>query len=378
MKYSAHIWLAVVIFTACEKKNMPKQEQLPVLSPQASHIRDQVPTGAVIAHRGTTYWAPEETEAAYRWARNMGADYLELDLQMTRDSVLVAVHDNDLRRTTNIAAVFPERATDPVSAFTLVELRRLDAGSWFNQAHPEQARPLFADEKILTLEDVSMIALGYRIKRAEGRPVPRMSGEEWTGHYEYVKDTADIGHRPGLYIETKTSGFEELLTRQLKGMGWYVGDNPRFVEVQSGKTGVANTAGRLVLQSFSRQSLVRLDSLLPAAPKCLLLWRPDMRDSLETAWRQSVIFAVANNIEFIGPSIAGPPNNYGELTAPWMADLVHNSGLYIHAYTFDTPAQMQRYKDRIEGMFTNRADLSLQVYGRPAADARQVLTELGY
>ncbi|HHL52564.1 MAG TPA: hypothetical protein ENJ39_04245, partial [Flammeovirgaceae bacterium] len=338
MKYNALICLAVVIFTACEKKNMPKQEQLPVLSPQARHIRDQVPAGAVIAHRGTTYWAPEETEAAYRWARNMGADYLELDLQMTRDSVLVAVHDNDLQRTTNITEVFPDRAADPVSTFTLAELRQLDAGSWFNQAHSEQARSAFDDEKILTLEDVAMIALGYRIRRTEGRPVPRMNGEEWTGHYEYVKDTADNGHRPGLYIETKTSGFEELLAAQLEQMGWYVGDNSRFVEVRSGKTGVANTAGRLVLQSFSRQSLVRLDSLLPAAPKCLLLWRPDMRDSLESAWHEAVIFAVANNMEFIGPSIAGPPNNYGELTAPWMTDLVHASGLYIHAYTFDTPA----------------------------------------
>ena len=64
---------------------------------------------AIIAHRGTTYWAPEETEAAYRWARNMGADYLEADLQLTKDGVLLTLHDDQLTRTTNIAQIYPLR-----------------------------------------------------------------------------------------------------------------------------------------------------------------------------------------------------------------------------------------------------------------------------
>ena len=49
------------------------------ISEQLAEVRDYVPLYAVIAHRGSTYWAPEETESAWRWAREMGADYLESD-----------------------------------------------------------------------------------------------------------------------------------------------------------------------------------------------------------------------------------------------------------------------------------------------------------
>ena len=54
------------------------------ISPEMAKVRDYVPLYACVAHRGSTYWAPEETEAAWRWARNMGADYLESDLQVTK------------------------------------------------------------------------------------------------------------------------------------------------------------------------------------------------------------------------------------------------------------------------------------------------------
>ncbi|MGV8378035.1 glycerophosphodiester phosphodiesterase family protein, partial [Pseudomonas aeruginosa] len=68
---------------------------------------------------------PEETAAAYLLARDLGADYLEADVQRSRDGVLVALHDDTLERTTDVAEVFPERAKDPVSSFTLAELKRL-------------------------------------------------------------------------------------------------------------------------------------------------------------------------------------------------------------------------------------------------------------
>jgi glycerophosphoryl diester phosphodiesterase len=67
-----------------------------------------VPRPAIIAHRGASYFAPEETGPAYLLAREMGVDYLELDLQRTKDGVLIALHDDDLRRTTNVAEVFPK------------------------------------------------------------------------------------------------------------------------------------------------------------------------------------------------------------------------------------------------------------------------------
>ena len=71
-------------------------------------VRDYVPEYAVVAHRGSTFWAPEETEAAYRWAREIGADYLECDMQVSKDGVVLALHDDNLKRTTNIENVFGE------------------------------------------------------------------------------------------------------------------------------------------------------------------------------------------------------------------------------------------------------------------------------
>lgn len=151
------------------------------LSPEMAKVRDYVPLYACMAHRGSTYWAPEETEAAWRWARNMGADYLESDLQATKDGVVLANHDENLKRTTNIEDVFSDEVPairkdfyrsfrnadgsqhfsekdieeqyqrdkkDFRANYTLsyyyAELLMLDAGKWFNDATPEQERASFA------------------------------------------------------------------------------------------------------------------------------------------------------------------------------------------------------------------------------------------
>ena len=89
----------------------------------------------IIAHRGDSAFAPENTLEAARRAHAQGADAWELDVHLTRDHVPVVLHDESLRRTTNVAEVF---ARDPradlgymVADFDLAEIRRLDAGSWF-------------------------------------------------------------------------------------------------------------------------------------------------------------------------------------------------------------------------------------------------------
>lgn len=349
------------------------------ISDQAQRVRDYVPKNVVIAHRGTTYWAPEETEAAFRWARNIGADYLELDLQMTKDSMLIALHDNDLSRTTNIAEVFSERVKSPVKEFTLKELRSLDAGSWFNMANPDRARDSFTDAKILTLRDVVMIAEGYRIKKNNGEPVKELIDNQWTGHFLYEKDPHDNGNRPGIYAETKKPEFEKLLASDLTDLGWNINAKAKNIKTEKGKVEIANTNGRFVLQSFSPKSIVNLDKYLPDIPKCLLLWLPAMEGDLKEKYQEAIKFAVENNVQFIGPSIGGAPNNYGELTAPWMVERAHHSGLYIHPYTFDTDKQLQQYASGVEGVFTNRVDLALKFYNRIGEkSASEILIELGY
>lgn len=92
----------------------------------------------VIAHRGASGHAPENTLAAFRRAIAMGAGFIETDLQLSRDARFVAIHDNTVDRTCN--------GKGAVHDLTLTELRRFDAGSWFGSE--------FAGERIPTLDEI--------------------------------------------------------------------------------------------------------------------------------------------------------------------------------------------------------------------------------
>lgn len=97
----------------------------------------------VIAHRGASAYAPENTLAAVDRADVLGFDWVENDVQLTSDGELVVIHDTDLKRTTDAEEVFPDRAPWAVKDFTAAEIARLDAGSWFG--------PLYAGARVPTL-----------------------------------------------------------------------------------------------------------------------------------------------------------------------------------------------------------------------------------
>ena len=90
----------------------------------------------VVAHRGFRGIVPENTLEAARKGFEAGADWWELDVAATSDGTLVVIHDDTLVRTTDAKAVFPARAPWSVYDFTLAELGRLDAGSWYAAADP--------------------------------------------------------------------------------------------------------------------------------------------------------------------------------------------------------------------------------------------------
>src|SRR5256885_16205407 len=69
-----------------------------------------------IAHRGASAYAPEHTAAAYTLAMEQKVDFVEQDLGVTKDSQLICIHDDTLKRTTNVAEVFPNRASADVSS----------------------------------------------------------------------------------------------------------------------------------------------------------------------------------------------------------------------------------------------------------------------
>ena len=110
----------------------------------------------LVAHRGASAYAPEHTLVAYRLAIEQGADFVEQDLAVTKDGVLICLHDASLERTTNVEELFPGRVTTQTiegrtrkawlaNDFTLAEIKTLDAGSWFDKK--------FAGEKVPTFDE---------------------------------------------------------------------------------------------------------------------------------------------------------------------------------------------------------------------------------
>ncbi|MFJ9632850.1 glycerophosphodiester phosphodiesterase [Streptomyces sp. NPDC091280] len=103
-------------------------------SPQA-RAGDGAEWPTVVAHRGASAYAPENTLASIDKAARLGFQWVENDVQRTKDGELVVIHDDSLQRTTDVAKVFPDRAPWKVKDFTAAEIARLDAGSWFGPAY---------------------------------------------------------------------------------------------------------------------------------------------------------------------------------------------------------------------------------------------------
>ncbi|WP_234018939.1 MULTISPECIES: glycerophosphodiester phosphodiesterase family protein [unclassified Streptomyces] len=84
----------------------------------------------IVAHRGASAYTPENTLEAVDKADDLGFDWVENDVQRTKDGALVILHDTTLTRTTNVEELFPDRAPWNVRDFTAAEIAKLDAGSW--------------------------------------------------------------------------------------------------------------------------------------------------------------------------------------------------------------------------------------------------------
>lgn len=96
-------------------------------------ITEEYDVMRVIAHRGYSEVYPENTLAAFAGAVDIGVDYIELDVQMTSDGVIVVFHDNDLKRITG--------QEGRIADYTYEQLQQMDAGSWFQADYEEERIP---------------------------------------------------------------------------------------------------------------------------------------------------------------------------------------------------------------------------------------------
>jgi glycerophosphoryl diester phosphodiesterase len=267
-----------------------------------------------IGHRGASGYAPEHTIPAYDLALRMGADYIEQDLQLTKDGVLVALHDDTLDRTARpTAESAPGDCTGLVIEKTLAQIKTCDVGTWFNETYPQYAKPEYVGLKIPTLEEVFQ----------------------------------RYGTGVNYYIETKNPeaapGMEEELLRLMD---------------EYGLTEPAAAKWQVLIQSFSPLSLQKIHTLDPSLPLIQLYFGAESSATIQATLDVARTYAVG-----IGPSKS-------DVDAT-LVEAAHARCLDVHPYTVNETAEMEALISLgVDGMFTNFPDRLEAVLGKEAAGGK--------
>ena len=148
----------------------------------------------VIAHRGASVDAPENTLAAIKLGIEQGSDGVEFDVYRTSNGQLALMHDKDVLRTTNFKEVFTDGQSAKVAELSLAQLRRLDAGSWHSAA--------YAGEKVPTLEEA------LELLRGRSTPVIEIKPED------IGQDVAMIVQKLGIEKEVFVQSFSPRAIRE--------------------------------------------------------------------------------------------------------------------------------------------------------------------
>jgi len=268
----------------------------------------------VLAHRGASGYLPEHTLAGYELAVKLGADYIEPDLQLSKDGVLVAMHDDTLTRTTDAQTLFPGRASYAVSEFTLAELKTMTvkpvgtASTTYPGFTPTSPDPF----RIPTFQEV--INLARSLSLGAGREV-------------------------GIYPEAKQADpvMENKILETL---------------IANGYTG----ADKVFIQSFSIDTIKSINdkqTLLGADFDLIVL------SSSSTALVNYGLGSLKSFADGVGVSITG-----AGMTESFV-DLAHAAGLLVHGYTFSktgsaADVEYQKFFGwGVDGVFSNYSDLAV-------------------
>lgn len=314
----------------------------------------------VIAHRGASGYLPEHTLAAYELAVRQGADYIEPDLVITGDGVLIARHENDIGGTTDVAARYPERRTakevdgERVSGwfaedFTLAEIKTLRA----RERLAFRSRSRDGEFEIPTFEEI--LDLVARLERETGR-------------------------RIGLYPETKHPSYfreiglplEEPLIESLDRRGYRTAADPVFI--QSFEVGN--------LKALRERTGLRLIQLLDEQGAPWDFTRAgDPRTYVDLATAEG-LREIATYAAGIGPHkrLLVPLDPDGGLGVPTaLVAGAHAAGLLVHPWTFrneasflhrdyagDPTAELRQfYQLGVDGVFADFPDVAVRARGFP-------------
>jgi len=328
-----------------------------------------MPQPIVIAHRGASGYAPEHTLVSYFIAIEQGADYIEPDLVMTRDGVMVARHENEIGGTTDVAerAQFAGRRTTKVvdgaavtgwftEDFLLEELKTLRTRERIPELRPANTR-LDGRLEIPTLDEILALARGVEERR-------RVRARELG-----LPPPAPIG----VYPETKHPSYFAALGLAME---------ERLVATLE-RHGYRGTEGRAFLQSFETGNLRMLRGLtqLPLVQLIEASGAPyDLASGGDPRTYADLVTPrglgeIAGYASCIGPSksLIIPRGGDGRLARPTslVAD-AHVAGLAVHPWTFraegaflpagvDLEGELREFLAvGIDGFFTDQADIGVR------------------
>ncbi len=285
-------------------------------------FRAGAPRGAVgvIAHRGASAYAPENTLAAFQAAIDLKADWFELDCKLTRDGVPVVMHDAELERTTSGDGLVTES--------TLAELKQLDAGSWFGAD--------FASEPIPSL--------GEALDLAKDR----------IGVYLEVKSCADdsaLMNRLMHLVEGRsvlTPGLRAQMMQAVAASGTRNLDLTRkcIEEIRARRM-----QNQVVIQSFS--PVVCLVAVCEA-PRIRVEFLGGDPEDKPQVWYQYLEFGYLIGVD-------GFNVDHDALTKERL-DALHRGGKTVAVWTVDDELLMRRYaRWGVDAIITNKPDVCLRV-----------------
>lgn len=248
-----------------------------------------------IAHRGASGYAPENTIPAFELAMDMDTDYIELDVQLTKDRIPVVIHDETVNRTTS--------GKGYVKDYTYEEISKLDAGSWFNNQYPMFARDIYVGLRIPTLEEVL---------------------EHFGKSVDYMIEIKDPVSSPGI---------EGLINEQILKN---------------------NLEDEVSVHSFSEASLRKLHDLNPAIPLYQIVWynRPVVKMSEAYINRlKTYAVGIAPNFQRINSSYVAQVKNSGLKVLPYTVNYQVNMD---KAVIWGVDGVHTNYPDRFREVINNR------------------------
>ncbi|HEV2272003.1 MAG TPA: glycerophosphodiester phosphodiesterase [Steroidobacteraceae bacterium] len=322
----------------------------------------------VIAHRGASGYAPEHTLVSYFIAIEQGADYIEPDLVMTRDGVMVARHENEIGGTTDVAShseFADRRATKVVDGasvtgwftedFLLEELKTLRARERIPEVRPANTR-LDGRLEIPTLEEVLALARGVEERRRVRARELGLPAPEPIGVYPETKHPS--------YFAGLGLAMEERLVGTLERYGYRGPEGRAFLQS-------FETANLRALSRLTRLPLVQLIEAAGAPYDFVQGGDPRTYADLLTP---KGLEEIAGYAACIGPakSLIIPRDGAGRLARPTslVAD-AHAAGLKVHPWTFRAesvflPAELDLAGELreflgvgIDGFFTDQADVGV-------------------